>query len=135
LQPCAALTTGAAAVAMVRRLRSLDDEGLSCLTGAGFGREVLVFCGPAEYLPWVDGVVYLGMDERAPSLRLPTALEPVGAPLPLFERGLRLAFPEAAAAGPLGVAPSESGEPPLLVLPLGRCLPLSRARLEAIEVA
>jgi len=120
---------------MLQRLRVLDDEALSRLAGASQARQVLLLSCPQEHLPWVDGVVYLGTDPRAPGLRLPTALEPGPVPIQLFERSLRLAFAEAAAGGPLGVAPAAGGERSLLVLPLGRCLPLSRARLAALESA
>jgi hypothetical protein len=132
LEPCAALATGAAAEAMLQRLRTLDDEALSRLAGASQGRQVVVLSGPQVHLPWVDGIVYLGLDQRAPGLRLPTTLEPVSVAIQLFERCLRLSFAEAAAVGPLGVAPAAAGERSLLVLPLGRCLPLARARLEAL---
>lgn len=130
LDPCAALATGDAVLALVRRLLALDDEALTRLEGARAGNRALVLAGPPSVLPWVDGLVHLGTDARAPGLRLPTALEPIGVPIELLERSLRRAHGEAMASGPLGLAPV--GERDLMVLPMGRCLPLSRARLRAI---
>jgi hypothetical protein len=43
--------------------------------------------GAAEDLPWVDGALYLGRDGAAPSLLLPTTLEP-DVPAPLLERAV-----------------------------------------------
>ena len=51
------------------------------------GLGTLLLIGAAEELPWVDGVVYLGRDPEAPSLLLPTTLEP-DVPAPLFERAI-----------------------------------------------
>jgi hypothetical protein len=124
------LATGDVAPALVRRLLALDDEVLAQFEGASAGTGLVVLAGPPHLLPWVNGVVYLGTDARAPGLRLPTALEPIGVPVELLERSLRRAHGEAMSSGPLGLAPV--GETDLRVLPMGCCLPLSRARLRAI---
>jgi hypothetical protein len=55
---------------------------------AGTFGDHLLLVGQAAGELWTDGVLYLGHDPAAPSLLLPTALEP-GVPLPLWERALR----------------------------------------------
>ncbi|APR84264.1 Hypothetical protein A7982_09613 [Minicystis rosea] len=82
----AAAARDAAAVALAKRLLARDDAALAALTGVS-APGLLVVLGDAATLPWVDGVVYLGRDPEAPSLLLPTALEP-DVPAPLFERAV-----------------------------------------------
>ena len=54
----------------------------------------IILLGEAASLPWVDGVSYLGSDERAPHLLLPTNREP-NVPLDLLQQALieRSSFP------------------------------------------
>lgn len=47
----------------------------------------IVLLGEAESLPWVDGVSYLGSDDRAPHLLLPTNCEP-SVPSDLLQQAL-----------------------------------------------
>ncbi len=54
------------------------------------GPGLLVILGEEKWLPWVDGVVYLGHDPQSPSLFVPTNLEP-SVPAALLERSLALA--------------------------------------------
>jgi len=53
------------------------------------GPGLLVVLGEEKWLPWVDGVVYLGHDSQSPSLLFPTNLEP-SVPPALLERSLVL---------------------------------------------
>jgi hypothetical protein len=85
---------------------------------------VLVVVGASSELPWVDGVQYLGRDPRAPRLLLPTALEPAGMPIEVFEQAI-LAHAERLAP-PLAVLAL-----PPRVLSVAAALPIVRARLEA----
>lgn len=122
LAPRAVAATGSVARTLARATLSRDDDRLKALRGVA-GEDVIVLLGDAEALPWVDGVVYLGVDLDAPSLLLPTALVPP-APLALFERAaVRLA-----------------GSTPVVVLPaaqrfvaVGTARPLSRSILEAVR--
>jgi hypothetical protein len=109
LAPVAVAARGPAAAALAARLAGRDDAALGRLSAVSAPGLLLVI-GAAEELPWVDGVVYLGKDPAAPSLLLPTALEP-DVPAPLFERAI-LARARAATRGgaPLSV------EPPIVVL-------------------
>ena len=75
LAAAAVLGLGPVAVMLGARLERASDEELARFEGAS-GREALLVLGPADRLPWVDGVMYLGRDAQAPSLLLPTALEP-----------------------------------------------------------
>jgi hypothetical protein len=65
--------TGATARALGHQLAQRDDAALAALTAVA-GDDVLVVLG--DDLPWVDGVTYLGRDDAAPALLLPTALAP-----------------------------------------------------------
>lgn len=74
LPPRAALGLGAVAQALLGRLGRLSAQALGAFEGAA-APGVLVVLGEGA-LPWVDGVIYLGRDPRAPTLLLPTAQEP-----------------------------------------------------------
>lgn len=87
LPPRAALGLGAVAARLGARLERASDEELARLEGAA-GAGALVVLGEASALPWVEGVIYLGRDPRAPGLLLPTALEPTVHPA-LLERAAR----------------------------------------------
>jgi hypothetical protein len=118
LKPEAAAGKGETATALLRRLLECDDEQLGRLQGA-LGGGVVVVVGSEEVLPWVKGTTYLGRDERAPNLYLPTALEPDIAP-DLLDQALKLRYERS----PLAVLPAWSA-----VLPLDTLRPLTRDRI------
>jgi hypothetical protein len=74
-----------AATSLAHRLLR-DPDSLSHYKAVG-APELLVVLGEEKWLPWVDGVVYLGHDFQSPSLLLPTTLEP-SVPAALLERSL-----------------------------------------------
>jgi hypothetical protein len=126
----AAVARGDAAGALARRLLALDDDGLAALTGVAGAVGDDVVCavlGDAAALPWVDGVAYLGRDDAAPGLLLPTAVAPDVAP-GLLERAVRARA--GAAAAPIGVIAGEGGALAALV-PLGAARRFDRAQLAA----
>ena len=91
--PAAVIAFGDVAKDMARKLLASDDAKWPSLKGVATS-DVIVLLGEAVSLPWVDGVSYLGSDERAPHLLLPTNREP-NVPLDLLERALieRSPFP------------------------------------------
>jgi hypothetical protein len=99
-------------------LLARTDDALLQLKGAA-GRDVLILLADEESLPWADGVIYLGRDERAPSLLLPTTREP-SLPVQLFERALRRRFKES----PLAVLID-----PAVVIPVSAARPVARESL------
>ena len=107
LAPIGAAARGAAAARLAHRLLETDDDVLAELKGVG-GRGVLVILGAAERLPWVEGITYLGRDEQAPALLMPTALEP-SASSPLLARAFAARFPQllpcAVLTGPAALVP------------------------------
>jgi hypothetical protein len=119
LVPLAVAARGAAAARLARRLLEGELEGLRACAGEG----VLVVLGPAERLPWAEGVRYLGRDPAAPGLLLPTALAPT-VPVDLLARAL-----VRRARGVLAVLPPEAGLGPAVV-PLVSA-PIFRPALEA----
>lgn len=114
LQPVAVAAIGTAAralVASVERRAELRLRGVA-------GDDVLVFLGDEDELPWADGAIYLGRDEDAPSLLLPTTLRPT-LPLPLVERAfLRRGW------GPFALLPASR-----MLLPLDAAKIVTRERL------
>jgi hypothetical protein len=112
LAPRAVAAWGPAARALARRALGRRLDGVA-------GDDLLVLLGEADALPWADGAVYLGRDERAPSLLLPTALEP-DVPVELFERALLARHPET----PLAVFDR-------WIVPVGAARPVERDRLAA----
>jgi hypothetical protein len=87
-------------------------ERLAGVAGARAGLELVRFpdavlvLGPEAELPWVDGVEYLGIDPRAPSLLVPTHRAPT-VPIDLLARALiegRGLVPPIAIAGELVLA-------------------------------
>src|SRR5262245_15643876 len=98
LAAVAVAARGHAAIALARRLLELDAESLASLKGVS-GGEFIIVIGDEESLPWVDGVIYLGRDSKAPSLLIPTTLT-TSIPLALLERALAARFP---AMSPLAV--------------------------------
>jgi hypothetical protein len=93
LVPLAAAARGTAAAALARHLAARDDAALARLSGVS-GPGLLLVIGAAVDLPWITGIVYLGKDPGAPSLLLPSALEP-DVPASLFERAVLLRTPGA----------------------------------------
>ena len=130
LVPLAVYARGEAAAALLRRLLARGDAELALLSGvvtaaSAPGARAVVVLGEAALLPWVDGVVYLGRDQGAPELLLPTALEP-RVPAALLEKALLRRNPGLVA--PLAVLPA----PHSLLLAVGDARPLARARLLAV---
>lgn len=91
LRPCAVAARGVAAKALAGRLLSTDDDGLARLRGVA-ANGILVLQGEKCHLPWVDGALYLGRDDGAPSLLLPTAESP-RVPTALLERAVLASTP------------------------------------------
>jgi hypothetical protein len=119
LAPTAAIALEAAARRLAHRMLQLDDAALGRLRGVA-GDAAIAVLGEADVLPWVDGIEYLGRTPEAPSLLLPTCLEPsVGDAL--FERV---------------IVRSPGGAPPLAISParrrafsLASARPIERNRL------
>jgi hypothetical protein len=118
LRPVAAVAAGSASRALARRLLARTDGELAALRGVA-GRELILVQG--DDLPWVDGVIYLGVDPDAPSLLVPTT-HAFDAPPALVERALTTRFH--GAKPPLAVVDER------LVVPCAHARPLSRALLE-----
>jgi hypothetical protein len=114
--PAGVLASGAVARRLVVKILDLDDSFLARWQGAAIS-DAVVLLGESESLPWVDGVDYLGWDERAPHLLLPTNRDP-DVPLDLLERTLvqHSPFPP-----PLAVIPARN-----LIISLSRARALSR---------
>jgi MoxR-vWA-beta-propeller ternary system domain bpX5 len=119
LAPAAVLGFDAAARRLATRVLQLDDATLARLHGVAGDRWIAVL-GDSDVLPWADGVAYVGRAPDAPSLLLPTSLEPMvgGA---LFERA---------------IARAPGGEPPMAISPDRRLVvcvagarPIDRQRL------
>ena len=91
--PAAVVAFGDVAKDLARKLLRSDDAKWPSLKGVATS-DGIVLLGEAESLPWVDGVSYLGSDERAPHLLLPTNREP-NVPLDLLQQALieRSPFP------------------------------------------
>ncbi|NVJ05426.1 hypothetical protein HUW63_09285 [Myxococcus sp. AM001] len=122
LEPLAVVGEGPVAVALARRVLAEDDARLATWEGVA-GPGLLVLLGASASLPWVDGAVYLGRDDAAPSLLLPCALAPAVA-APLLERAF--------------VAHARGPGAKWAVLPASMCLvrmeaarPVSRVTLQA----
>jgi hypothetical protein len=127
LAPRAVVAEGAAAKALGARLVRATDEALARLEVL-VGDGLLIALGETEALPWVEGVSYLGSDEAAPGLLVPTTRAPNAHPA-LVERALRRAL--RVPAGRLAWLPE--GE---RVVSLAEAAPPSRARLQAwVEAA
>jgi hypothetical protein len=73
--PAAVVASGEAAKELARKLLASDDTKWASWKGVATS-DAIVLLGEAESLPWVDGAAYLGSDERAPHLLLPTNREP-----------------------------------------------------------
>lgn len=114
LEPLALIAFDQVALRLQKKLLSLDDEKLSALQGV-FAENLLFVQGQSENLPWIDGGIYLGKDQNAPSIYLPTNLRP-NLPLDLFEKSLLLKFAE---QKPFAVVENK-------IIPIGKMRPISR---------
>ncbi len=137
LEATAAAALGPAVRGFVTRLLAREDEALARLRGVVANRgTAVVVLGETRELPWFDGVRYLGRDARAPSLLVPTLLEP-DVPIELVERALLRRTRDAAPASlrsreranerpasPLAVFPDVPS-----IVPCGPALPIVRRRL------
>jgi len=122
LAPIAVAARNDVAIAFAHRLLTLNDESLARLKGVA-GQGILIALGDEELLLWVDGVIYLGRDDAAPSLLLPTTLEP-NVPVALFERALLKRLSQSA---PIAVLPAL----PPIVTSVSPARPISRETLTA----
>lgn len=86
LEPVCAVGAGAVGRALAMRVRARLSHDGERLSGVVAG-DIVLFMGEAARLPWVDGVLYLGRDPRAPRLLLPTQQRP-SVPLEAFERAV-----------------------------------------------
>jgi hypothetical protein len=120
LAPIAVAARDDVAIAFALRLLALDDESLAKLKGVA-GQRLLIALGDEELLLWVNGVTYLGRDDAAPSLLLPTTLEP-DVPVALFERALLKRLNQSA---PIAVLPAL----PPIVTSVSPARPISRETL------
>jgi hypothetical protein len=119
----AVVAAGPVADTLRRRLLTLADAELTALRGVADASHLVVL-GPPERLPWVDGLIYLGRCPDAPTLTLPTALDPGVAP-GLLERALAARL--APLPGPYAVWPARDGG--TVACSLADARPLDRARL------
>ena len=108
-EPRAAVCHGAAVPQLFARLRGLPSQRRERLSATA-APEWLVVLGPADALPWTDGVRYAAPHPLAPALWLPTHLEP-DAPIDLIWQALERRH----ARTPLLLWPE-----PMAVLPLDR---------------
>jgi len=120
LEPLAVAGEGPVALALARRVLAEDDARLATWSGVA-GAGILILLGPADSLPWVDGVVYLGRDAAASSLLMPCALAPDVASS-MLERALLTRMGNAGT--PVAVLPA-SGH----LVPVGAARPVSRVAL------
>ncbi len=120
LQPSALVVFGISMIYLKDRLLLFDDEKLSSLQGV-FAGDLLFITGKSENLPWIDGGIYLGKDQDAPSIFLPTNLRP-DIPIDLFEKALLRKF---AGQKPFAVVGNK-------IIPVGKMRPISRKILSEI---
>lgn len=114
LQPLALIAFNESAIHLKEKLLSFDDERLFGLQGV-FAENLLFIAGVSENLPWIDGGIYLGKDENAPSIFLPTNLRPA-MPIDLFEKSLLHKF---SGQRPFAVIKNQ-------IIPVGKMRPISR---------
>ena len=86
LSPVAVACRGESAQRLAHRVLELDDETLQKLGGVTT-HDCIVLLGESDDLPWVDGAIYFGRDQLAPSLLLPTT-QTLDVPLDIFERAI-----------------------------------------------
>ncbi len=114
LQPLALIAFDDSAIRLKEKLLTFDDEKLLNLQGV-FAENLLFITGKSENLPWIDGGIYLGKDQNAPTIFLPTNLRPT-IPIDLFEKSLLRKF---VAQKPFAVVKNK-------IIPIGKMLPISR---------
>ncbi len=124
LEPRAVVALDATVPVLARRLLSTPAR-LETVTVVS-APAVLVVLGPADALPWVPGVIYLGSEPGTPGLLLPTTKAP-SVSLALVERAVRRAVN--APTGPLALVTME------LVVPLARAARFSRADVQRLVEA
>jgi hypothetical protein len=122
VEPQAAVAWGEVARRLHARLLSMPAEQASRLNATA-NRDVLLVSGAAADLPWVDGVAYAAMDERAPELWLPTHWQPE-VPTDLLALALSKKFSR---------APLLLWRDPPAVVPLDRQLPVTAEHLQRID--
>ena len=121
LLPVAVAGQGDTSRRLARRLLQLDDETLSQLEGVA-GNNLIVVRGPAELLPWVEGVQYLGTSSSSSLVLWPTTYCPT-LPEPLVAAALSA---KAEQPGMLAVLLQ-----PLVLAPMRDARAISRAILAA----
>lgn len=117
----AVAAVGAPARALAHRLAVLDDAVLGSLAAVA-AADLLVVIGESSVLPWVDGATYLGRDDAAADLLLPTALAPTVPPR-VLAAAIRAAVPRGA---PIAVLAT-----PARLVPCGIARAIDRRRLAA----
>ncbi len=115
LAPCGAWAEGDVVGRLVARLLAIRDADLERLEGV-VAPGLVIVCGAADDLPWVDGVQYLGHHPDAPRLLVPTREEPSVSPAVLD------ALVETRHAAVL----------PGRIVRLDKLRPIARSRLEAL---
>jgi MoxR-vWA-beta-propeller ternary system domain bpX5 len=123
LKPVAVAAEGESARLLTRLLERTDEELLRLRGIRAPSVPAVLLSGEGDDLPWADGVVYLGKDDLAPALLVPSLLEP-RLPLALLERAILSRF--ASLGTPVAVLPGAR----LRLFPMGGARPLSRARLD-----
>ena len=126
LAPFACVARGAAAQALGRALLAWDAARLARIKACA-GDDLLLLLGEGPDLPWQEGITYLGRDEAAPHLLLPTSRRP-DVPVDLFARALAGQITEAKGAG--AVLPDDTPDG-LLWIPIWAAGPIERESLEA----
>jgi len=124
LRPCVALGVGDQARLLAIKLVAAGAHQRGALRAVA-SNGLLCVLGDADALPWVDGVEYLGIDPHAPSLRLPTAMQPSVSP-DLLQRGLIARCNATGTTAPLAVTHS-----PARVFSLAYAQLVSAAGLQA----
>lgn len=110
---------GSAATLLGERVAALDDATLGTLTAVA-GNRVLIVMGDEAALPWIDGVIYLGRDDGASELLLPTALAP-SVPAPVLEAAIKRVATKGA---PIAVLPATG-----MLVPCGSARAIDRTVL------
>ncbi len=114
ITPMAAVATGARIPALLRCLQTMPETGMSTWQIA-FAEELLIVIAPSAVLPWLDGLHYAANSHDAPTLWLPTHLQPSVAP-----ELLARAFKQQHQCQPLLLWPN-----PAIVVPLDTLLPMT----------
>jgi len=84
--PVAVVASGETAKELAKKLLAFDHTKWRSWKGVATS-DTIILLGERESLPWVDGVSYLGSDEHAPHLLLPTNREP-NVPSDLLQQAL-----------------------------------------------